>query len=151
MGLSAAILARSRSHYSIYGKTMPDPSSEQKFVYSWKDWTVRVVIALLFLFTGTGKFTSSPGAAWFDLYSQIGFGQWFRYFTGVLEVLGAVLIIGSRTVTVGLMVLGCVMVGAGIVFATVLHHPADGLVPFAVMCAMASFWLHRRRKASSPA
>jgi hypothetical protein len=101
----------------------------------------------MFLFSGAEKLSSNPGTPWFDLYNQIGFGQWFRYLTGILEILGAALVMVSSAVTAGLVLLGCVMAGAVIVFAIVLRHPADALIPFALICALASFWLHRRRKA----
>ncbi len=124
---------------------MPEPSSEQRFPNSWKDWVIRIGIALLFLFMGTQKFSSRPGAPWVDYFNQAGFGQWLRYFTGILETLGAVFVVASRTVTAGLSILGCVLAGAILVSASVMHRPMDVFVPFALLCGMMAFWLRRRR------
>jgi len=44
------------------------------------DWMFRGGIALIFVFAGIDKFSPS----WIKLFRKIGFGQWFRYFTGVV-------------------------------------------------------------------
>jgi uncharacterized membrane protein len=49
------------------------------------DWAIRVSIAFLYFLIGVGKFSSSPGSHWVAMFEQIHAGQWFRYFTGVVE------------------------------------------------------------------
>ena len=61
------------------------------------DWTVRGGVALFFLIFGMEKFSADPGSHWVLLFQQIGAGAWFRYFTGVVEVLGALLVLIPRT------------------------------------------------------
>ena len=36
------------------------------------------------------------GTEWVGLFRQIGLGQWFRYFTGAVEILGGVLVLVPR-------------------------------------------------------
>ena len=54
-------------------------------------WTVQALVALAFLAAGSGKLLGSP--AMIALFEAVGIGQWFRYVTGSLEVLGAFLLI----------------------------------------------------------
>ena len=124
---------------------MPEPSSERRFPNSRMDWVLRVGIALIFLFMGTEKFSSRPDAPWVDFFKQVGFGQWLRYFTAILEILGAGLILASGTVMVGLVILGCVLAGAVLVSAVAMHRLLDAFVPFAFLCGTIAFWLRRRR------
>ena len=62
-------------------------------------------IFFIFLYFGTAKFKSDADAPWVVLFDQIGFGQWLRYFTGVLEIVGAFLVLVSGTVEIGLAIL----------------------------------------------
>ena len=116
-----------------------------RFRNSNLDWALRTVIFVIFLFFGAGKFTSNADAPWVVLYSQVGFGQWFRYFTGVVEILGAFLVLIPQTVLVGLAALATTLTGAILVVVIVLHRPTDAFLPLALLCALISFWMHRRR------
>jgi hypothetical protein len=62
-------------------------------------WTLQVLAALAFLAAGLGKLLGS--ADMIALFNAVGIGQWFRYVTGVLEVLGAVLLIVPSKTAVG--------------------------------------------------
>jgi DoxX-like family len=46
------------------------------------------------------------------MFEKIGLGQWFRYVTGSLEVIGAVLLLAPRTAAIGGWLLAAVMIGA---------------------------------------
>ena len=59
---------------------------------------------------GTTKLAGSQMQVTF--FEKIGLGQWFRYFTGGLEVIGAILVLVPRTAVVGAVLLGMTMVGA---------------------------------------
>ena len=50
------------------------------------DWILRGVIALAFVLFGVDKFPSDRGGPWVRLFQEIGAGQWFRHFTGVVEI-----------------------------------------------------------------
>lgn len=120
-------------------------SGDLKFKNSPTDWALRAAIFAIFVFFGGGKFRSGSNAAWIELYNQIGFGQWFRYATGVVELLAAFLVLFSQTVSAGLVLLGTTMLGAVLIDVIVLRELADAIVPFAILCALIAFWLHRRR------
>ena len=119
--------------------------SAREFRNSLPDWILRGSIALLFVFIGTQKFPSGPDAPWVKLFGQVGFGQWLRYLTGMIEVLGGLLVLSSRTVNAGLVLLGFAMTGAVLVVVFVIHRPIDAFVAFAFLCALTGFWLRRRR------
>ena len=70
-----------------------DPSAENSFRNSLGDWFLRIGIALVFLLFGLEKFSADPGSPWIRLFVQMGTGQWLRYFTGTVEVAGAILLL----------------------------------------------------------
>jgi putative oxidoreductase len=51
-------------------------------------WILVVLLALLFALVGGMKLLGVPGAV--KEFEMIGFGQWFRYVAGILELTGAV-------------------------------------------------------------
>lgn len=118
---------------------------EQKFRNSGPDWASRALIFVVFLYFGTAKFKSDPDAPWVVLFDQIGLGQWLRYFTGVLEMVGAFLVLVSGTVEIGLAILISTMFAAMAASLLILHRPSDAFFPFAFLSGMVAFWLHRRR------
>ena len=85
------------------------PKKQQKVVNTIV-WTLQALSALAFLATATYKLSGAPMmVAEFEL---IGLGQWFRYFTGVLEILGAVALLVPRAAFYGAALLAMVIVGA---------------------------------------
>lgn len=121
------------------------PPRQLKFRNSAPDWAIRAVFFLVFLYFGTAKFKSDPTAPWVVLFHQIGLGQWLRYFTGALESLCAFLVLVSGTVEIGLAILIVIMFAATISTILILHQASEAVVPFALLCGMIAFWLHRRR------
>jgi putative oxidoreductase len=73
-------------------------------------WTLRILLAAIFLFEGIDKF--SARRLWVRIFSEIGFGQWFRYVTGGVECIGALLLVVPRWTRAGVILLACTMVGA---------------------------------------
>ena len=124
---------------------MLESTSERAFRNSLTDWVMRGGIALIFLLFGADKFPARPNAPWVVFFGQVGIGQWFRYFTGAVEMLGAALVLIPRTVTAGLAVLGCAMVSAILVLVLVIRQPADAFISFAFLCGFLAFWMRRRR------
>ena len=109
------------------------------------DWMFRAAIALVFVLEGTEKFSSDPHSSWVRLFQQIGVGQWFRYVTGVVEVLGAVLVLIPWTVTAGLALLACTMAAAALIVLFVIGRPADSVFPAIFFIGLAAFYWNRRR------
>ena len=106
------------------------------------DWILRGGIALLFVSAGFAKFT--PG--WIELFQEIGWGDWFRYFTGVVEILGGILVLIPRTVTAGLALLGCTMASAALILIFVVGHPEDSIVSGTLFLVLTFFWWNRRNR-----
>ena len=82
---------------------------------------LQILIALAFFGVGGAKLAGvAPMVAVFD---AVGVGQWFRYVTGVLEILGGVLLLVPRLAVLGALLLAGVMVGAMTAHRFILHTP----------------------------
>jgi uncharacterized membrane protein YphA (DoxX/SURF4 family) len=103
-------------------------------------WVARVAIVLAFVFIGWSKFSSDPRSLWVQLFDKIGFGQWFRYFTGVMQVAGALLMLHRRTITAGAAMLGCTMIGAALTDVFVMHAIGYVLAPLALLGIISAIW-----------
>ena len=73
-------------------------------------WILQIGAAGMFLMVGFLKLSGDPRMV--ELFEAIGLGQWFRYVTGSLEVLGAVLLLVPRLSGLGALLLVGVMLGA---------------------------------------
>jgi len=90
-------------------------------------WMLQILAAVMFLYVGILKLFSAPMLV--RGFAIIGLGQWFRYFTGAVEVGSAVLLLRPRLAVVGAVLLTCTMTGAVIAHLTRLHSsPAVPLV-----------------------
>ena len=88
-------------------------------------------LALMLVMAGTSKLRGVPMMV--GLFEAIGVGQWFRYVTGGLEVLGAALLFVPRLSGIGALTLAGVMVGA---IATHLFIVGGSIaVPLALLVA----------------
>ena len=73
-------------------------------------WILQIGAAGMFLMVGFLKLSGDPRMV--GLFDAIGLGRWFRYVTGSLEVLGAVLLLVPRLSGLGALLLVGVMLGA---------------------------------------
>jgi putative oxidoreductase len=73
-------------------------------------WGLQLGLATLFLFAGGSKLAGAP--AMVALFDAIGIGQWFRYFTGLIEVVSAVALLVPALSAFGALLLASTMVGA---------------------------------------
>jgi uncharacterized membrane protein YphA (DoxX/SURF4 family) len=108
------------------------------------DWILRGAIALVFVLFGAEKFPSEPGSPWIKLFQEIGAGQWFRYFTGVVEVVGGLLVLIPRTAMAALVLLACTMACAVLILVFVIGRPADSIVAGGFLIGLAAFAWSRR-------
>ncbi|HEV2297983.1 MAG TPA: DoxX family protein [Candidatus Acidoferrales bacterium] len=107
-------------------------------------WILQILLALLFLLVGVAKF-GPHNAIWVEIFAAIGIGQWFRVFTGVLEILCAILLTIPRTAAVAAALLSCTMVGAFFVRLFVLHGPArDAITPLVYLALLFIIFWRRR-------
>ncbi len=105
-------------------------------------WGVRILLALAFTAAGTAKLAGVPMLV--AEFEAIGFGQWFRYFTGAVELLGVVLVLVPRTAFFGGLWLGGTMVGA---VATHLLLIGGSPVPAIVLGALSAVVAYSLRPA----
>lgn len=73
-------------------------------------WVLQVATAAVFLMAGFSKLTGNP--AMVGMFDSIGLGQWFRYFTGFVEVFSAILLLTPTFAGFGAMLLTATMIGA---------------------------------------
>jgi uncharacterized membrane protein YphA (DoxX/SURF4 family) len=106
------------------------------------DWILRGAIALVFVYEGIAKF--GEASDWIKLFREIGFGEWFRNFAGVVEIAGGVLVLIPKTVTAGLALLACTMASAALILAFVIGRPWDSVFSGAFFIGLMFFWWSRR-------
>lgn len=112
------------------------------------DWVLRVCVAVLFGSVGYEKLSPWPESYWPTLFAQIGFGEWFMYFTGGVQVLGAILVLVPRTsvAVAGTVLVGATMVGAIVCHLFMLGTGAGGAIFPAVFLILVVAAAHRRLK-----
>jgi len=99
-------------------------------------WVLQGLAALAFLGAGGSKLAGA--LAMVEMFAQLGMGQWFRYLTGALEVIGAVALLFPKAAFYGAVLLAAVMVGAIVAHLTVLGgNPTPPLVLLLVVGAIA--------------
>ena len=109
----------------------------------WKSaalWVVRGLLALAFAGAGGAKLYGVPMLV--ESFQHIGLGQWFRYLTGVLEVLGAILILTPSLAAFGAVLLICIMIGATVTHLFVVGGSA---VPALVLLALSAVVAYAKR------
>ena len=105
-------------------------------------WGLQILTALAFLAAGGSKLASAPEMV--AMFDQIGFGQWFRYLTGSLEVFGALLLLLPRTAAIGGWLLAAVMFGAiGTHLFIIGGNPVPAIVLFVLSVTIG--WNRSRR------
>jgi|HubBroStandDraft_5_1064220.scaffolds.fasta_scaffold259811_2 hypothetical protein len=68
-------------------------------------WILRIFVGLAFLGIGIEKLTGTMGTIPF--FDAIGWGQWFRYVSGAMDTIGALLIFIPRWTSLGDLVITC--------------------------------------------
>jgi putative oxidoreductase len=94
-------------------------------------WIVRGLLVLAFVAAGGAKLYGVPMLV--EEFQHIGLGQWFRYFTGGLEIMGAILLLLPRKAALGALLLICIMTGAVITHLFVI---GGSTVPAIVLLAL---------------
>jgi putative oxidoreductase len=77
-------------------------------------WALQWLVAAAFFAAGASKLAGAESMV--QLYAQIGVGQWFRYVTGLVEIVGAVALVYP-----GLASIGGLWLGGTMFFATLTH------------------------------
>lgn len=115
--------------------TQPAPGQTSRYrVLNITLWVLQIVTAAAFVLAATAKLGgAAPVVAAFD---AIGFGDWFRYLIGVLEVAGAVALLIPRLAGLAGLAFAGLTVGALITHLTVLGNGAAMVLPFLVLSAV---------------
>jgi len=100
-------------------------------------WILRLLVAAAFLAPAYFKLSGNPMMV--ELFNQLGLGSWFIYFTGAIELIGALLVLYPPTTPWACLLLLCVMVGAFITNAFVVHHDVLHVFGFAAVLGVLFF------------
>jgi putative oxidoreductase len=123
------------------GKTMTSQATGK--VRNIFTWILRILLGVMFLGIGIEKITGTMGTVPF--FDAIGWGQWFRYFSGALDTLGALLIFIPRWTSVGAFIITCTVgLGTYLCYAKALFNPVFPLVM--TLLAATLVWLAWRPK-----
>jgi uncharacterized membrane protein YphA (DoxX/SURF4 family) len=98
-------------------------------------WVLRSGVAFFMVMAGSEKFASPP-SYWIGFFEHLGFGQWFRYFTGIVEIVGALLYIFPVTCPIGAGMLACTMVGAMLAHIVFYHSIGNAIYPLLILIAI---------------
>src|ERR1700722_4883892 len=82
-------------------------------------WVAKIALPSIFMATGASKILGVQQLV--DGFALIGIGQWFRYFTGAIEISGALLLLWPLTSALGALFLLAVSVGAFFVQLLIMH------------------------------
>jgi len=101
---------------------------------------IRALLALAFLAAGLARLAGAEMMV--GTFETVGWGQWFRYVTGIIEVGAAIMlwVPGFTALASGLLL--CTMIGAVIAHLTVLGPSA---LPAAVLSLLAAVTLYANR------
>jgi putative oxidoreductase len=127
-------MAATRPHTADSGTTAFDPI----------EWALRLGVALTFVAIGCEKVFPSADSYWIKLFAEIGFGQWFRYLTGAIQIVGGLLMLVPRTALSGAALLACTMIGAILAHLFLLRTGVGGAVFPAAFLALIVVAARRR-------
>src|SRR5687768_8586279 len=92
-------------------------------------WSVKALLAAAFLAAGSAKLYGVPMMV--QTFEHVGVGQWLRYLTGFLEVVGAVAVLIPTVAGFGGVLLAAIMVGATLTHLLVVPgSPIPAIVLF---------------------
>ncbi len=101
---------------------------------------LRALLTLIFVGAGGAKLAGVPMMV--ESFEAIGFGQGFRYVTGLIEVVGAAMLWWPNRQVIGASLLGATMVGAVLTHWFIIGPSAVPAIVIGLMCA-AVLYLHR--------
>lgn len=109
---------------------------------------LRVILGLAFLAIAAVKLSGSSNTV--QMFANIGWGQWFRYFTGALDLVGGLLVLLPRRAFYGALILMCTVGFAAVL--TFVGRIHDSAVPPLALTALAATvaWLTRPRRIIQP-
>lgn len=120
-----------------------DPSRPRKPAIG--AWIIQGLLALAFTAAAAAKFAGAPMMVM--IFDQIGLGQWFRYVTATVEIIGVVALLTPGFAGPGALWLGITMAFAILTHLLILHsNPAGAVVLFVLSLTL--IWLRRAQFAA---
>jgi putative oxidoreductase len=108
--------------------TQQDSAKSEVTAFDATEWALRLGVAVVFIGIGCEKVFPWRGSYWIKLFTDIGFGLWFMYLTGTLQIIGGLLMIVPRTALFGAALLAVTMVGAILTHLFLLDTGIGGAV-----------------------
>ena len=105
-------------------------------------WLTQVALAVMFLMAGGSKLVGA--SAMVSLFDAIGLGQWFRYVTGIIEVISGIALLIPSAAIFGAMLLIPTMLGA--IVTNVFVVPASPVTPLLLLLGAAAVAWARRHQ-----
>lgn len=103
-------------------------------------WGARILLALAFGAAGASKLAGVEQMV--VLFDQVGFGQWFRIFTGAAEIVAVILLLLPATSFLGALLMAVTMACA---IATHLFLVGGSAVPATVLATLSAVVAYRLR------
>jgi putative oxidoreductase len=122
----------------IASNTLPAVSGKGRLITLW---TLSGLVGLLFIGAGGAKLAGA--AVMVELFSKVGLGQWFRYFTGLLEVAGGIGLLIPGYAFNAAVLIAIVMVGAIVAEVAVI---GDSPAPPAVLLVLSGIIAYLRKR-----
>jgi putative oxidoreductase len=104
-------------------------------------WALQIASAAMFLFAGGLKLAGAPLMV--REFGVIGVGQWFRYVTGTIEVVSAVLLLVPSVAAYGAAALAVTMAGAITTHLFIIG--GSPVIPILLLAATSTVAWARRR------
>jgi putative oxidoreductase len=102
--------------------TFDEKTARRQRVRNIIGWILAILLGFEFLAAGALKFIDNPVMV--DMFNRVGLGQWFRYFTGALEIIGGAGILIPRFSRPAALLLAVIMLGAVVAQLTRIHQGA---------------------------
>lgn len=99
-------------------------------------WALQLLAAAAFIAAGSAKLAAIPMMV--DIFDRIGFGQWLRIFTGIVEITGGLALLIPAAAAYGGVVLACTMaVGVMTHLLIIGGNPAPAILLFIMTASIA--------------
>lgn len=123
--------------------TIPHPQSEKHKALNVTLWIVQTSVAVFLIWAGSLKLSGNPMMV--QTFDAVGMGQWFRYLTGLSEVVGSIGLLIPGISGYAALGLAAVMTGAVVTHIVILGGSfLVALILLAALLAIAWFRLGHR-------
>ena len=99
---------------------------------------IKILSSIAFLGAGVSKLTGVEMMV--TTFDQIGFGQWFRYVTGIIEVSSVILLWLAGKQVFGAALLVCTMIGAVLAHLLILELSAVPAIVLGLLSAYVFYY-----------